>query len=60
MTDLARRVLDEVDDEAYPELLQPLSKDASGVVAAHASNVAHVVAFLASTDPVWRIIAFRW
>ena len=54
VTDLAGRVIDEVDDEAYPELLQPLSPDATGIIAAHASNVAHVVAFLASVDPVWR------
>lgn len=54
VTDLAGKVLDEVDDEAHPELLQPLTTDATGIIAAHASNVAHVVAFLASIDPVWR------
>lgn len=50
ITDLAGRVLEDFDDETYPELVAPTHFEPSVVVATHAINVARIAAFLASTD----------
>ncbi len=54
VTELAGRILQDVDDEPYPEHLEATTHDPAELIAVHAVNVAHVVSFLAAMDPIWR------
>jgi HD-GYP domain-containing protein (c-di-GMP phosphodiesterase class II) len=54
VTELATRILKDVDEEPYPEHLESISAEPAEIVAVHAVNVAHVVSFLAASDPIWR------
>jgi HD-GYP domain-containing protein (c-di-GMP phosphodiesterase class II) len=54
VTELAGRILQDVDEEPYPEHLEAATHDPAEIVAVHAVNVAHVVSFLAAMDPIWR------
>jgi HD-GYP domain-containing protein (c-di-GMP phosphodiesterase class II) len=54
VTELAGRILQDVDEEPYPEHLEATTHDPAELVAVHAVNVAHVVSFLAAMDPIWR------
>jgi HD-GYP domain-containing protein (c-di-GMP phosphodiesterase class II) len=54
VTELAGRILQDVDEEPYPEHLETTTHDPAELVAVHAVNVAHVVSFLAAMDPIWR------
>jgi HD-GYP domain-containing protein (c-di-GMP phosphodiesterase class II) len=54
VSELAGRILQDVDDEPYPEHLEAITTEPAEIIAVHAVNVAHIVSFLAAMDPIWR------